>query len=526
MRTHKLKCCLQVVTLLVFVGFLVYKCEWGTFSDFTNRFEQLAKTVWVEERTESLSPEEEIPAQIQLKEIVDLSDAYEAILRYATRDFLAGYCIDDAFLMWLTSEYGEASLMQIAYEVLGTNQDENVWYETTGNSMHVLWLLYCRDTGFEPDSQNNVTWINCKSENEAIISFTGDMNLAEDWYTTQYLNQQANGIYDCLSKDLIEIMQSSDILMINNEFVYSDYTVPLEGKAYTFRADLERVSALQELGADFVSLANNHTYDFGAEGLLDTMEVLDQAGIAYIGAGKNIEEAKKIIYYVANGKKIAFVSATEIERTTQYTKEATEDSPGVLKTLRPQKFISVIEEARKNSDYVIAIPHWGTEGNLQPDASQIRQAKQYAQAGADVIIGGHPHRLQGIEFVEGVPVAYSLGNFWFSTGTLYTTLAQVTIEKNGSLHLKFQPCLQKDLTTSLITDKTEKDDFYHYIAAISIDVGIDVNGNVYNIKDRQSDIAPNLPYDSKRSRTSVAGRVDNDGFQIDIVGNRPEITEP
>ena len=517
--------CRRVVTLLVFVGFLVGQCRLDTLPAYAIQFEQMAGKLFAEfEQTEEAVSTEEPEQQIVLKEITDLSDAYDAILRYATKDFLAGYRIDDAFLMWLTAAYGEDSLMQIAYTVLDTNQDMNVWYEATGNSIHVLWLLYSQNTGFYQDALTNVTWTTCKSDNEAVISFTGDLNLAEDWYTTKYLNKQSDGIYGCLSADLIEMMQTSDILMINNEFVYSDYKVPLEGKAYTFRADLDRVSVLKELGTDFVSLANNHTYDFGKEGLLDTMEVLDEAAIAYIGAGKNMEEAQKIIYYVANGKKIAFVSATEIERTTQYTKEATEDSPGVLKTLRPQRFIAVIEEAKANSDYVIAIPHWGSEGNLYPDASQIRQAKLYAQAGADVIIGGHPHRLQGVEYVEGVPVAYSLGNFWFSTGTLYTTLAQVVIEKDGSLQLKFLPCLQKDLTTSLITDKTKKDEFYHYIAAISTDVGIDAEGNVYNNKDMEvwGVELPDFPYDSDTSRTPVSGRVDNDGFAIDIVGNREE----
>lgn len=522
MKTHRLKCCGQVILLLILFAFLASRCDWENLTVFAAKVDYIVDTVWVEECTEDEQETEEDTEQIYLREITDLSDAYEAILQYATKDFLGGHYIDDTFLMWFTSLYGEDSLMQIAYTVLGTNQDTDVWFDISGNSIHVLWLMYCRDTGFGAGELVNVAWVDCKSENEAIISFTGDVNLAEDWYTTLHLNEQPNGIYDCLSNDLIEIMQASDILMINNEFVYSDYEIPLEGKAYTFRADLDRVSVLKELGADFVSLANNHTYDFGAEGLLDTMEVLDNAGIAYIGAGKNIEDAKKIIYYVVNGRKIAFVSATEIERSIQYTKEATENTPGVLKTLRPQKFISVIEEAAQNSDYVIAIPHWGTEGNLWPDASQQNQAKLYAEAGADVIIGGHPHRLQGVEFIGDVPVAYSLGNFWFSTGTLYTTLAQVIIEKNGDLQLKFLPCLQKDLITTLLTDKIDRDDFYRYIAAISTDVGIDLNGRMYNTKNRQSDKVAELKYDSKRSSTWVAGRVDNEGFAIDIVGNRTQ----
>ena len=137
-------------------------------------------------------------------------------------------------------------------------------------------------------------------------------------------------------------------------------------------------------------------------------------------------------------------------------------------------------------------------------------------------------------------MAYSLGNFWFSTGTLYTTVAQVVIEKDGSLQLKFVPCLQKDLTTSLITDKTEKDDFYHYIAAISSNIGIDADGNVYNSKKVQTNAdAGSIPaglaesadatavwYDSDTSQTTVRGGSDNEGYKIDIVGNRKTTAQP
>ena len=88
---------------------------------------------------------------------------------------------------------------------------------------------------------------------------------------------------------------------------------------------------------------------------------------------------------------------------------------------------------------MIAEVHWGTEGMLYPDQSQRHLAEQIAQAGADVIIGGHPHRLQGVAFVGDVPIAYSLGNFWFSTGTLYTTLSKVTITEDGTVKTFFCP---------------------------------------------------------------------------------------
>ncbi len=455
----------------------------------------------------------------ELTEIADMEAIFTAILQGVSKEDIAGYAVDENFLMWFTATWGDVRVRELAWNVLDGEMTQDTWYELTGESIHVLWLRYCDDTGFQSYQTQNVLWMDCKDRNEAVISFTGDFNFAEDWYTMEAYKQKKDALEACITPDLIDILRESDVLFMNNEFVYSDSDNALPGKAYTFRADKERVSLLHQLGVDIVSLGNNHTYDYGEDGLLDTMDVLEEAGIAYIGAGENIEDASKIVYVVVNGKKIAFVAATEIERTTQYTKEATATAAGVLKTRNPQRFISLIKQAAKNSDYVIAVPHWGTEGALYADASQKRQSQLYAEAGADVIIGGHPHRLQGIAFYGDTPVAYSLGNFWFSNGTLYTTVAQVVIQADGGLQLRFLPCEQKDLTTGLLTDKTKKDEFYHYTAKISTDVVIDEAGNVYNKKELGGD-GKHFPYDSATSTSTVLGGRDNDGFSIDIVGNR------
>ena len=155
---------------------------------------------------------------------------------------------------------------------------------------------------------------------------------------------------------------------------------------------------------------------------------------------------EKIVYFIANGRKIAIVAATQIERSYSYTKEATKDSPGVLKTLKPDKFTEVIRKAKSNSDIVIAYPHWGTEGNHSYGADQKELAEAFVSAGADVIIGGHTHCLQGIAYIEDVPVLYSLGNFWFNNKTLDTGVAQVRIQKDGSIRLRFLPCIPVSYT--------------------------------------------------------------------------------
>ncbi len=364
--------------------------------------ETIAMTEMLEEGGEEATAMSQMPWKTP--RITDLTEAFAVILQGATKEFIAGYVIDESFLMWLDAQYGEDTIVEIAYCVMEQEMDVNEWYELTGNSIHVLWLLYCQDTGFQSYRLDNVYWIDCQSSEEIVISFSGDFNFADDWCTTEYMEAQPNGIYDCFSEDLLAEMNESDIMMMNNEFTYSDRGTPLSGKDYTFRASKDKVELLSVFGADIVNLANNHVYDYGPDALLDTMDQLSEAGVAYVGAGEDLDEASKIVYYVANGKKIAIVSATEIERSKNYTKEATEDACGVLKTLNPDKFTQIIRTAKENSDYVIAVVHWGTEGTLYPDSSQRRLAQTFVEAGADAIIGGHPHRLQGAAFEDGVPV--------------------------------------------------------------------------------------------------------------------------
>ena len=409
-----------------------------------------------------------------------LNRAVDTILA-ADRDFLGGYPLDESFLFWFRSLYGEDALEQVAKEAL-TGADVSIWYQMSGSSIHVLWLDYCEQFGMHSEQLLRVTRQECASTDETVISFTGDMNFDDRIGTMQYL--KSKGLSAALSNDVRTLMAESDILMINNECTFSTRGEPIEGKAYTFRSDPSNVSILKELGIDIVGIANNHVCDYGLEALSDTIATLDEAGIPNVGAGNNLEEAKRPWYFIANGKKIAFVAATQIERTYNYTKEATETTPGVLKTLHPEKYVEVIREAKAHSDYVIAFVHWGTEGTNYYESDQVALAEQFAQAGADAIIGGHTHCLQGITYIEDVPVIYSLGNFWFgSTPTdgvnkKDTAIAQVIINADGSMRFRFVPCVQQNRQTYLVTDESEKARIIAFEQQLSKGVTIDADGYV------------------------------------------------
>ena len=449
----------------------------------------------------------------------DISKAVDVILEKSTNEFRKGYPIDQSFLYWVKKSFGEEAVMDIAYRLYEGFVDEDLWYEMTGNSMHVLWLKYCKDLGYATYQLENVHWMECAKEDVVTIDFIGDINFADDWHTMQAASQKPNGFYDCISEDIVKELQAADISVVNNEFVFTDGGDRQENKAYTFGAKTEYVVYLDSFGADLANLANNHTYDYRASGLMDTIATLKGHGIATMGAGANLEEAKAIQYYVANGKKIAFVAATEIERYSNYTKEATETEAGVLKTLNPKIYNQVIAEAKANSDYVIASVHWGDEGDYRYIAAQHNLAEGFVKAGADAVIGGHPHRVQGVEYINGVPVLYSLGNFWFSTGTLYTTIAQVQIDATGKLAVRMIPCLQMDLTTTML-EGTEAEAFYKFIADISTNVVIDKDGFIYNTSNgNNSHLLNGENYQSGKKYGTHDGTKDLEGRAIDAVGN-------
>lgn len=450
-----------------------------------------------------------------------LTDAFTIILNETSCDFYQGYAIDESFLLWLQATCGEDAVEQIAQELQAGNADTSLWHQCTGRSLHVLWLEYCSKLHYSTYLLQNVRQLKTADTDRVVMDFVGDINLDDAWYTMQTLTEQDGNLEACIAPEILQELQSADLTMINNEFTYSLGGSPLPGKAYTFRANPENVNYLKQMGADIVSLGNNHVCDYGDEALLDTFETLKQVDIDYVGAGRNLKEASAIRYYVAGGYKIAIVSATQIERSYSYTKQATETSPGVLKTLNPEAFCRVIEEADASSDLVIAYVHWGTEGTLRLQKDQRTLAESYVDAGADLIIGNHSHRLQGVEYVEGVPVINSLGNFWFSNGDLYAAILQVVMKEDANLQITFLPCRQQNLTTRLLTDEEEKAQFYQYIADLSEETGLDENGRIYPlVQDAQhAGLSENLPYQSGRQYGDWTGNYDLSGHHIDIVGN-------
>ncbi len=319
------------------------------------------------------------------------------------------------------------------------------------------------------------------SSDEVILTFAGDISFADGYTNMTTLASREDKIRGCFDKDMLDVMENADIFMVNNEFPYTNRGTPTPNKTYTFRSQPENVKYLYDIGVDMVSIANNHVYDYGEASLLDTLTTLQDAAMPYAGAGENIDEAIKPVYFVANDTKIAYICATQIERLDYPdTVGATKNAPGVFRCWNNDRILEVIKEAKENSDYVITYIHWGTEMQVEPDWAQLQLAEQLQEAGADLIIGDHPHCLQKISYIEDTPIIYSLGNFWFNSRSQDTGVLEVVIDTSTSANTKsvrFIPAMQANCKTSLLQD-SEKQRVLNYMQSISTDVQFDSDGYV------------------------------------------------
>ena len=320
-----------------------------------------------------------------------------------------------------------------------------------------------------PETKEPVITVAPIAPKNTVLTFTGDVLL------TDYMinNYKRGGIKGLLDDKLYELLYNADINMINEEFPFSNRGTPMPNKEYTFRTSTQYVSVLQDMGVDIVTLANNHALDYGTDALLDTFTTLDDAGIRYIGAGKNLDRAKKIEYFDVNGRRIAFIGASRVLPVVEWY--ATSNRPGMLSTYDPTITCELIKEAKQQADYEVVYVHWGIEHTERPVKYQQDMGKKYIDSGADIVVGTHTHSLQGVEFYQDKPIVYSLGNFIFSKKTTDTAMIKLEIDSDGNMNLAMYPCKAVNGLTSMVTDSEEIKKFNKYIESISYNIRIDEN---------------------------------------------------
>ena len=210
-----------------------------------------------------------------------------------------------------------------------------------------------------------------------------------------------------LSEQILSAMTGADALFLNQEFSISSKGEALSGKTSILHANAERMNILEALGADVVSLGNEHAAGYGQDALKENMELLKNAGMAYVGAGTDAADAAQPVYLIINGIKIGFTSASGMEDS--YDMAAGDGKAGILEYTEAEQYTKVIQEAATKCDYLIVYDHEGKGDANGVESYQKEHAAAFLQAGADIVIGGHSDRLQGIEYIDGKPVVYSIG---------------------------------------------------------------------------------------------------------------------
>ena len=209
-------------------------------------------------------------------------------------------------------------------------------------------------------------------------------------------------------RKLQEIVAGADVVLGNLECALTEKDTPYN-KIFLFKADPTYAYYLRTAGFTVLTLANNHSYDYGREALLETMEVLKQQGITTVGVGKTLKDASRPVFIEVNGLKIAIVGFVTLPLegiiwSPEKPSPASAVDDIVAKSLK---------RARKNADVVIVTVHWGTEYSPVADPDQLRWAAFFREHGADIVFGHHPHVIQPIEVLNGRWIFYSLGNFVF-----------------------------------------------------------------------------------------------------------------
>ena len=248
--------------------------------------------------------------------------------------------------------------------------------------------------------------ISCADDDVITVLAVGDIYLGGS--AAPYLKQNS---YLYPFEPTKSILKDSDIAVANLEAPLTRRTAPFMEKEFILKIDPDATGAIKAAGFDVVTLANNHIMDYGQDGLQDTINFLDKADLKHAGAGRDLKDARMPAIISIKNKKIAFLAYSKVFPEEFYaTKESGGTAQGIFEYVRYD-----IIEIKKQVDFVIVSFHWGEELMKYPKEYQIKLAHLSIDSGASVIIGHHPHVLQGIERYKNGLIFYSLGNFAFGS---------------------------------------------------------------------------------------------------------------
>lgn len=302
-----------------------------------------------------------------------------------------------------------------------------------------------------------------------LLAFAGDV-MFSDPFLASY---DKSGISAIADSGMLGHMQNADLFLINEEFPFSLRGEAMKDKQFTFRTDPKYVKIFQELGVDIATVANNHALDFGRDAFCDTLDTLKDADITSIGGGYNLAEASAPAVRTINGQTFAIFGATRVSPSSTWY--ASDSQAGLLQTYDATLLNRKIAEAHAEYDHVIVFVHWGVERNETPEDYQRSLAKGYIDAGADLVVGCHPHVLQGFEYYNGVPIIYSLGNYLFGNRDGDTVLLEAAYGGEGAPSIRLVPCKR---VGGILSRIQHPESLFQHLTDLSFGVTVDEGGTL------------------------------------------------
>ncbi|MBQ8624258.1 MAG: CapA family protein [Oscillospiraceae bacterium] len=263
--------------------------------------------------------------------------------------------------------------------------------------------------------------------------------------------------------EVSEVLNAADLSIVNLETCVSTRGVSEKKEGFGFRTPPDMLEGFVNAGIDLVNLANNHTRDFGYDALLDTFMHLSEYGIDYFGAGNDYNEAAGLVVKEVNGVKIGFTGCNRVWLPEDYA--AAEGHAGInqvhsVSDERTKAYLEKVKEYDSQCDVLIVFLHYGTEEVFEITSYQERMSKALIDAGADMVMGGHSHTLQPIEFYNGKPIFYSIGNFifWHVDDDIdgLTVIFDITVNRDGFVSLKVHPLFIKSYKVYYLSKDSER----------------------------------------------------------------------
>ena len=251
------------------------------------------------------------------------------------------------------------------------------------------------------------------TEDRVVIAVGGDVLPESSWEGSQDISHFLDGMRaQFVQTDLVFINLEEPITSSPQVTPFKSQSEVAAKRDYILKARSPEIPmALKQAGVGLVGLANNHMMDYALAGLRDTLHAFRQAELPVVGAGFKLDAERPFILQ-KHGRRVALLAFSDV---VPRNSGATETHLGIASAKDELDLVDAIRRARRRADFVVLMMHWGGQGSHLIMPRQRQLARAAVEAGSDVIVGMHPHVLQGIEFIGHVPVLYSIGNFAFAS---------------------------------------------------------------------------------------------------------------